>query len=150
MLRVSLSCVLAVLTTVVVSLTMLFVANAVSEVSFHERLYLSSTQAAFFVFPRAGLLVVLTLSPAVFFSYSLVFTAPVAIGLAVIRMASGRPSPLVARLVWLLSILWFDSWLAGFSIGHLASLGTGGWVLACALFPRRVVPPPPTFTVVAS
>jgi hypothetical protein len=147
--KICLSCVLACLTTVVVSLTLLFGGNAVSQIFFHDGLLLDSAQVAFFLFSDRGLLLSLILSPGVFFCYSLVFTAPVAVGLAAIRMVFGQPSPLVARLVWLLSFLWFDSWFAGFSFAHLTSLGIGGWVLACLLFPRRVARPPSAVTVAA-
>lgn len=149
-LKIGLSCVLACLTTVVVSFTMLFGGNAASQIFFHEGLLLNSTEGAFFMFSDRGLLLSLILSPGLFFCYALVFTAPVAIGLAVVRTGFDRPSALVARLAWLLSFLWFDGWLVGFSIGHLTSLGIGGWVLACRLFPRRMAQSSSAFTVAAS
>jgi hypothetical protein len=139
------SCALACAASVAVTLAMLTGPPAVGamlhpeipELGLYYRLYLGT----FFTFQAEDLLLAVCLGTGILFLYSLVFTAPVAMALVLTR--AGQAWPLISRLVWVLSFVWFDVWLLGIQIERMTGLAVGAWVLARTLFPRLAAQPSP-------
>ena len=75
--------------------------------------------------------------PAIFFGYSLLFAAPVLLGL--VASGAGRRWPQFARVVGACSVLVFTAWLG--NIVYVAWMVTPAIVMAVVLFPSDVASP---------